>query len=444
MQVHVESLSKIRKKINFEIPADRVDVEIDKVYEEIRKRANIKGFRKGKAPMSYIQKNFSEMMQQDVLKNLFGETYFKALHDEKLYPVDHPTIESDELKKGEPFRYSATVEIYPEVTASNYKGFEVTRERFVMDDSVVETRISELQESMAQLQPAGDDHAAVLGDFLTIDFKGFIDGVQFENGSAEDFHLELGAGRFIPGFEDQIVGAKCGETRSINVTFPGDYGNKELAGKEAAFEVAVKEIKVKELPALDDDFAKEVGEFESIGDLRAKIAEVYENQEKSRIEGDLRERIVQSIVERNPLEVPGAMVDKQLQIMLDSTKKRLAMEKLSIEMIGMDDEKYKSQYRERAENQVKGALLLDTIAENEGIKVEDSDVEEKIKAIAEERKQELEPLQQYYDQNKNARENLVDQLKENKIFEFLVGVLELREVSREELQSKTKTPEIIL
>jgi len=444
MQVKVESLSKIKKKINFEIPAERVGLEIDKAYEEIRKRANIKGFRKGKAPMSFIEKQYSAMMEQDVLKNLFSDTYFKALHEEKLYPVEHPLIESEELKRGEPFKYSATVEIYPEVTANDYTGFEVHKERFVMDEEVVDRRIREIQENMAQLQPAAEGHSAALGDFLAIDFKGFIDGVQFDNGSAEDFHIELGTARFIPGFEEQIVGAQCGEMKNITVTFPDDYGNKELAGKEATFEVTVKEIKVKELPAIDDDFAKEVGEFETLEQMRAKIAEIYEKQERDRIEADLREKIVKEIVRRNPLEIPGAMVDKQLQIMLDGTKKRLSMEKLSLEMVGMDDEKYKAKYRESAEDQVKGALLLDAVAEREGIKVEDADVDDKIREIAEQRNQEFDALKQFYEQNKNAGENLKDQLKENKIFSFLESRAVIREVSREELATKPKAPEIIV
>jgi trigger factor len=444
MQVNVESLSKIKKKINFEIPAERVGLEIDKAYEDIRKRANIKGFRKGKAPLSFIEKHYSDMMEQDVLKNLFSDTYFKAIHEEKLYPVDHPVIESESLKKGEPFRYSATVEIYPEVTANDYTGFEVLKETFVMDDKVVEKRLLELQEDMARLDPAEEGRAAAIGDFLSIDFKGFIDEEPFENGYAEDFHLELGAGRFIPGFEDQIAGMKSGETSNIKVTFPEDYGNKELAGKEATFEVVVKDIKVKTLPPLDDEFARELGEFESMEDLKTKIADAYKHQEKGRIEADLRERIVKEIVERNPLEIPRAMADKQLQIMLESTKKRLSMEKLSLDMIGMDDEKYKAQYLARAESQVKGALLLDVISEKEGIKVEEAELDEKIREIASERKQEYDSLKQFYEQNKSAGENLKDQLKENKLFSLLESRLTIREVSREELSRKPETPQIIV
>jgi trigger factor len=439
MQVTVESLSTIKKKINFEIPAERVGLEIDKAYEEIRKHANIKGFRKGKAPRTYIEKHYSGMMEQDVLKNLFSDTYFKALHDEKLFPVEHPVVESDELKKGEPFKYSATVEIYPEVTIHDYSGFEVVKEQFVKDDEIVDRRIREMQENMAQLKPAEEGHPAALGDFLTIDFMGFIDGVQFDNGSAENYQLELGAGKFIPGFEEQIAGVKCGEGKKVTVTFPVEYANKELSGKEATFDVTVKEIKIKELPAIDDEFAKELGEFDTLEQMRAKIAEVHENQEKDRIESDLRERIVKALIDRNPLEIPGAMVEKQLQIMLDGTKKRLSMENFSMEMIGLDDESYKARFRETAESQVKGALLLDALSEQEGIKVEESEVDEKIREAAEQRNQEYDTLKQFYEQKAGAKENLRDQLKEKKIFAFLKEKAVIKEVPRADIAAKPES-----
>jgi trigger factor len=436
MQVNVESLSKIKKKINFEIPAERVGQEIDKAYEEIRKHTNIKGFRKGKAPMAYIQKHYSGMMEQDVLKNLFSDTYFKALHEKKLFPVEHPLVESDELKRGEPFKFSATVEIYPEVIVDDYAGLEVIKEMYVKDDEIVDRRISEMRENMAQLKPAGEGEAAAPGNFLTIDFKGYINGEQFDNGTAEDFHLELGAGRFIPGFEDQIVGLKAGESKNITVTFPADYGSKDLAGKDATFDVTIKEIKTKELPSLDDDFAKELGEFETLEQLRARIAEVHEKQERDRIDADLRDRIVKALIEKNPIEVPGAMVEKQLQIMLDGTKKRLSMEKLSLEMMGLDDDGYRARFREAAESQVKGALLLDAVSAKEEIKVEDNELDEKIREIAEQRMQEYDALKKYYEQNANARENLRDQLKENKVFAILMEKAVIKEVSRDEIAAK--------
>lgn len=438
MQVKVESLSKIKKKINFEIPADRVGAEIDKAFEEIRKRANIKGFRKGKAPRTYIEKHYSAMMEQDVLKSLVKDTYFMALQNEKLFPVALPVIESDDLKKGEPFKYSATVEVYPEVKIKEYAGLEVVKELYVEDEEIVAGRLKEMQENMAQLKPVEEERPAALGDFLTIDFKGFIDGVQFENGSAEDFHLELGTGRFIPGFEEQIVGQKIGEEKSISVTFPEEYNNTELAGKEATFNVTVKEIKVKDLPLLDDEFAREMGEFETLDQLRAKIKELHEKQEKERIEADLRDRTIKAFIEKNSFEIPEALVEKQIEIMLDSTKKRLALEKLSLDMMGLDDTGYKARFRDTAEIQVKGALLLDALADQEGITVEESELEAKIREIAEQRNQQFEALKQFYEQNENARENLRDQLKESKVFAFLLERAQITEIPSEKIKEESQ------
>jgi len=436
MQVKVEEMSKIKKKITFEVPVEQVESEIDKAYEEIRKRAAIKGFRKGKAPRSHIEKHYREMMEEDVLKKLVNDTYFKALHEEKIFPIAHPIIESDELKKGEPFKYSATVEVYPEVEVKDFAGLEVQKELYVRDVEVVNQRLQEMRENMAQLQPAEEDRPAARGDFVTIDFKGFVDGVPFEHGDAEDYPLELGSSSFIPGFEEQIVGMKSGDEGSITVTFPENYGNKALAGKEATFVVKIKEIKIKELPALDDEFAKELGEFETLDQLRAKMVEVHEQQEKERIETDLRERIVQALIARNDFEIPEAMVEKQLQIMLDSTKKRLTAQKLSLEMMGLDEESYRTRFRDAAEKQVKGALLLDALAGQEGIRVEDGDIDERIRQIAAQHNQKIETLKGYYEQNESARENLRAQLTEDKVIEFLLARAKVSEVSRDEIKSQ--------
>jgi len=436
MQVKVEAMSKIKKKITFEIPVDRVESEIDKAFEEIRKRAAIKGFRKGKAPRSYIEKHYREIMEEDVLKKLVNDSYFKALHEEKIFPIAHPVIESDELKKGEPFKYSATVEVYPEIEVKDYTGLEVKKELYVRDDDVVNQRLQEMRENMAQLQPAEEGRPAALGDFVTLDFKGFVGGVPFEHGDAEDYPLELGAGRFIPGFEEQVAGMKSGDEGNITVTFPENYGNKELAGKEATFAVKIKEIKIKELPALDDEFAKELGEFETLDQLRAKMVEVHEQQEKERIESDLRERIVQALLARNDFEIPAAMVDKQLQIMLDSTKKRLVAQKLSLEMMGLDEESYRIRFRGAAATQVKGALLLDTLAGQEGLKVEDGDVDERIRQIAAQHNQNFETLKRFYEQNESARDNLRAQLTEDKVMEFLLAKAKVTEVSRDEIKGQ--------
>lgn len=434
MQIKVESLSKVKKKINFEIPAERVSSEIEKVYAEIGKRASIKGFRKGKVPMSLIEKHYGDVMEQDVVKNLVNDTYFKALSDEKIYPVSYPVIENEEFKKGEPFRYSAVVEVFPEVEVKEYDGLEVSREKYQFDQEVISRRIEEMREGLAQLQPVDDARPAATGDFATIDFEGFLDGVPFEGGKGEDFQLELGSGRFIPGFEEQICGMKTGEEGEIKVTFPENYGSAELAGKEATFAVKVKEIKVKELPPLDDDLAKELGEFETLDQLRAQLVEVYEKQEKERIEAEFKERLVKALIDKNDLEVPDSLVDQQLSLMLENTKKRLAYQRLNLEMMGLDEEGYKIQFRSVAETQVKGSLLLEALAKQEDIKAADSDIEEKFRQMSGDSEQSLEAVKNYYLQNEKAKENLMAQIREDRVIAFLVERAKIAEVSREELQ----------
>jgi trigger factor len=434
MQTNVESLSSIKRKINFVIPAERVSAEVDKAYAEIRKHAAIKGFRKGKVPMSLIEKHYGDKMAEDVVKNLIQETYFSAMAEHKIDPVNYPMIESDQLKVGEDFKYSATVEVFPDVQLNEYLGLELQKEELALDEeAAVSSRLKELQENLAQMAPAPEGHAATLGDLVTFDFKGSIDGVFFEGGEAEDFQLELGSGRFIPGFEDQMVGLTAGTETSLKVTFPENYGNADLAGKEADFAITVKEIKVKELPALDDDFAKEFGEFETLDELKAKLAEVHKAQEEQRVNNDVRERMMKVLVEKNDLEVPEVMVDRQVQMLLENTKQNLAAQRLTLEMMGMTEEVYKVQFRGVAADQVKGSLILDAVADKEKIEVADEEIAKRIAMIASARRQDLEKVAAQY-QNKQARESMIAQLREEKAMDFVLEKAKVVEVPKDQIK----------
>ena len=429
----VESLSSVKKKISFEIPAERVSAEIEKVFGQIQKRAAIKGFRKGKVPRSLVEQNYGSMMEGDVLKNLFDETYFKALADHKIFPVSHPHIESDEVKRGEPLKYSATVEVLPEIEVKDYTGLEVKKEKLTQGNEPVEARLNEMREGMAELKPLEEGKVAEDGHSVVIDFVGSVDGIPFEGGSAESYQLELGSGRFIPGFEEQLVGATVGEQRVVEVIFPEEYGNVDLAGKAASFAVTVREIKAKELPELNDEFAMQFGEFDTLDQLKAKLAELYENQETARIKADLQDRIVKALIEKNEIEVPSALVDRQLQIMLSNMKNRLAQQRLSLEMMGMDDESFKVHYRDSAENQVKGSLLLDAVAKKDGIAVEEADIEAKLHVMADEAGQDFDRVKSFYEQNHNAKENLVAHLNEEKVLGYLLEKAVITEVNKDEL-----------
>jgi len=434
MQINVESLSSIKKKINFEIPEQQVTAEVDKAYAEIRKHAAIKGFRKGKVPMGLIEKHYGDKMADDVLKNLVNDTYFKAVTDHGLNPVSYPVIESDPLKPGQAFNYSATVEIFPEVEVKEYTGLELAKEKLVKDDQAVVARLKEMQESVSQLAPAPEGHGAALGDFVIFDFIGTLEGVPFEGGDAEDFQLELGSGRFIPGFEEQLVGMSAGSKGTVKVSFPEGYGSELLAGKAAEFAVTIKEIKVKELPELNDDFVKEFGEFETLDELKQKLSEVHQAQEERRIEAELRERLIKGLIEKNPLEVPEVLVDRQVTMMLENSKQRLASQRLSLEMMGLTDDGYKVQFRDVARDQVKGSLLLDAVAEKESLEVSDADIALQVGEIAAGTKQDPATVANLYQTNERARANLIAQMREDKAVQFLLERARIVELPKEEIQ----------
>ena len=433
MQISVESLNSIKKKITFEVPAEQVTAEIDKAYAEIRKHAAIKGFRKGKVPMSLIEKHYADKMREEVMKSLVNDTYFQAVTDQGLNPVAYPMIEGDQLKRGEPFKYSATVEVFPEVEVKDYEGLELVKEQLVQDDAAVNARLSEMQQSMAQLVPAPEGHAAALGDVVTFDFTGTLDGIPFEGGAAEDFQLELGSGRFIPGFEDQMVGMTAGTTGTVQVTFPETYGNETLAGKPAEFTVSVKEIKVKELPEINDEFAGNF-EFETLDALKAKLTELHQGQEQRRIDNQLREALIKALIEKNEFEVPEAMVERQVNMMLENSKQRLASQRLSLEMMGLTEESYKVQFREVAREQVKGSLLLDAVAEKESLEVTDEDIAKQVSEIAAGTNQDREKVANLYQTNARAKENLVAQMREDKAVQLLLERAKVTEVPKEEIQ----------
>lgn len=433
MQVNVEQLSSIKKKISFEIPAERVQAETDKVFSEIRKRAVIPGFRKGKAPQGLIRKSYQEQVEGDVMKNLFNDTYFKYIQENSLFPVGYPILDTDPLTEGAPFKYTATIEVYPEVAVNNYEGFELVKEKYIADESAVDARINQMRENMAQLRPLAEERPAASGDHVIIDFEGFVDGKKLDGGDATDHQLELGSNSFIPGFEDQVVGMSVGEQKQIKLAFPEPYHSAELAGKPVEFSVTLKEIKVKEMPELDDDFAQEFGEFETLADLKAKVAETIERQEKERIERQFKDSLLKTLIEKNDFELPEAMIERQLSSMLENSKQRLQSQRMTLEMMGLDEQGYKIQFRPVAASQVKGALLLHELATKTGIEVTESDIEAHLRTIAEESGQDYERISKYYLKSDEAKQGLEEQIREEKVVELIASKAVISEKVKAEL-----------
>ncbi len=418
MNVTVEELSPIKKKLTIEVHADVVASELDSAFKKIARTANIKGFRKGKVPKQILEQQYGPKAHYDTIGTLINNSLYKALIDSKIEAVARPeVVQTGAIEAGKTFSYEAEVDVRPELTVKDYTGLELEREKLVFDESAVDQQLEQMRQSRVQLVVA-DSESARHDDTVVIDFTGYIDGEAFENGAAEDYQLELGSNSFIPGFEEQLVSMKRNEEKDIHVTFPEAYGAENLAGKDAVFKVLLKEIKEKKVPALDDDFAKEM-EAESLAQLKEKTCENLKSQQQQQIDNQLQENLMNALLEKNPFEVPDGMVTNQLMYLKDSFSQRLKAQGMSLEMLGMNDESFNKTYWDMATQQVKGELVLDAIARQENIVVEDTDIDKKFSDFAEQSNTPLEQVKKFFE-NDQALRGLKGQLLQEKVSAFLL------------------------
>jgi trigger factor len=431
MNIKVEDISSIKKKLSFEIPIEDVDAEFGKAYNKLAKTAKVPGFRPGKVPRSVLERQYGGQIEGQVFEGLVSASFFKAIVDNKIDAVSPPeVIDNGSLKIGQPFVYEAEVEVRPAVEAKNYVGLELKKESFVVDDAEVDARLAEMRKSKAKVATS-ERNVAQVGDIAVIDFEGFIDGEAFAHGKAEGHHLELGSNTFIPGFEDQVAGLECGQCKDIEVTFPESYGNKDLAGKPAVFKVCLKEIKEQVLPELDDEFAKEAG-LESMADLRAKILESIASQEAERIEKDFHERMTDALIEANPIELPESMVESQLDYMLQNLQNRMQAQGMRLEDMGINAESFKKIYREIAAKQVKSSLIMEAIAIQENLKIDEDEIKDKLDEIIETSGAPKEAVINFYSSDEKRR-GLVSQMAEEKVVAFLSGKAKIEMVDKQSL-----------
>jgi trigger factor len=433
MQVQVEEISAVKRKVSVEVPAERVNAEIEKAFAGIQKKATLSGFRKGKAPLQMIKKFYRNAMQDEVMRRLYEQTLFPALDDHKIEPVDAPLIQDMPLvEEGTPFKYAALVEIMPQILLNDYKGLVVKKERYVANTAAVEAEIERMRENMAQLTPV-EDGAVEEGQLLTVDYSFSVAGQPDEDSKGQDAQVEVTTGRLLPGLAEGLIGMRIGETKAIEVAVPDEQGNAETAGKQGTFTVTLKEIKKKELPALNDEFAQQFGDFETIDDMRAKLTEMREQQELERIKTDLKVRVIDALIAKNPLEVPDSMVRRQVEFMLENMKQRLQSQRLSLEMMGLNEEAFKARYWDEATQKVKGGLLVMALVEKENIAVTDEDLEARYIKVAGDNEEMVPRIREFYAAQANARNSLVAELKEEKAIDFLLEQSQVTEVDAAEL-----------
>ena len=398
MSLQVEKLEKNMAKLTIEVSAEDLEKAMQNAYQKAKGRITIPGFRKGKAPRKMIEQMYGKgIFLEDAVNALIPEHYSKAMGESELEIVSQPKIDLVQAEPGKELIFTAEVAVKPEVTLGEYKGVEVPKSDVTVTDEDVDAEVKKEQEKNSRTVTV-EDRGAENGDITTIDFEGFVDGEAFEGGKGTDYPLTLGSGSFIPGFEDQLVGAKAGDHVEVKVTFPEEYQAKELAGKEAVFQCDVKKVEAKELPELDDDFAQDASEFDTLAEYKEDIKKNLTEKKEKEARAAKENAAVDKAIENAQMEIPDAMLNTQVRQMLDDFSRRMQSQGLTMEQYfqftGMTLEKMQEEMRPQALKRIQTRLVLEKIAEVENIQPTDEEVEEEFKKMADAYKMEVEKIKE--------------------------------------------------
>ena len=420
MEAKMEKIDVNVVKFEVKVEADKFKEALTRAYKKNVKKFNVPGFRKGKVPMNVVKKYYGvEVLLEDAVNFSIEGSYAEALKENNVRPVDFPKVEVVQAEEGKDLIYTAEVTVYPEVELGEYKGLNVEKKTYEVTEEEVSAKLKEMQEKNARVEVK--EGAIENGNIAVIDFKGFIDGVAFEGGEGHDYSLEIGSGSFIDNFEEQLVGAKAGDKVEVNVTFPENYGKEELNGKPAKFEVEVKEVKAKELPVLDDEFAKEVSEFETLEALKEDTTKKLEEANTARAEREYEEAILRAVVENAKMDIPAVMVEQEIDRMVQNLAQRLQYQGLTLEQYfqftGTDAEKMREYMKENAETKVKTELVLEALQKAEKMEVLDEELKEKASEVAKLYGANDEKMVELLLQNQ--REALVADVMTSKVINFL-------------------------
>ncbi len=420
MTVTMEKTGANQAKLTITIDNDAYNEAMQKAYLIVRNKVNLPGFRKGKAPRQVIESFYSEAVFYDDACNIaIPEAYDKAIAEQGLFAVDQPDIDVTEIGGGKGITFTAVVTLKPEVVLGQYKGLEAKKEEYPVTEENVDAELKAAQERVARWVEA--DRPIQNGDRIMLDYSGSVDGVQFPGGTAENQPLEIGSGRFIPGFEEQLVGVALNEERDIEVKFPDEYHSEDLAGKQAVFHVKIREIKGKEVPAIDDEFAKDVSEFDTLEEYKTSIRAKLTESNEHRAEHEFEDKLVELAVANATVEIPQVMIDRQADRMAHEFEYRMAYQGIKMEdylrMTGMQRTDILDRYKEEAAKSVRTSLVLEAIRKAESIEASDEEVEQELAKMAEARKQTVDEIK------KNFSDEDKDYLKDNIIMQKTIKLL---------------------
>ena len=423
MSVQVEKLENNMAKLTIEVSAEDLEKALESAYKKQKNKISIPGFRKGKVPRAVIEKVYGAgMFYEDAANELMQKNYPSAVDESGVDVVSRPVVDIVQIEQGKPFIFTAEVAVKPEVTLGKYMGVTVTKIDTTVTDEEVDAAIEKERNNNARTVTV-TDRAIEMGDTAVIDFEGFVDGEAFEGGKGENYSLEIGSHSFIDTFEDQLVGKNTGDDVEVNVTFPEKYQAPELAGKPALFKVKINEIKGKELPELDDEFAQDVSEFDTLAEYKEDVKKNLTTQKENDAKKTKEDEAIQKIVEKSKMDIPEAMIDTQCEAMLDDFAQRIAQSGLSMEQYlqfsGMTVEKLKEQVRPEAVTRIQTSLVLEQIAKEENIEVSDEDVDAEITKMAESYGMEADKLKEYMGEAEKA--SMKREIAVNKAVELVMS-----------------------
>ena len=445
MSLQVEKLENNMAKLTIEVEATELEKAIQAAYQKNKGKISVPGFRKGKVPRQLIEKMYGkEVFYEDAANALIPDAYEKALEDCEETIVSTPKIEVTQIEAGKPFIFTAEVALKPEVKLGKYKGVKVEKADIDVTDDEINEQIEKERENNARMIEV-EGRAIENGDVATIDFEGFVDGVAFEGGKGENYPLTIGSGSFIPGFEDQLIGKNKDEEVEVKVTFPEDYHAEDLKGKEALFKVSVKEVKVKELPALDDEFASEVSEFDTLAeykeDVKKKLAEKKEKEARHAKE----EAVLDAIIADAAMDIPDAMLETQQRQIVDEFAQRLQMQGLSLEQYfqftGLNAEKLLEQVKPQADRRIKSRLVLEAIVAAENIAASEEEYEKELARMAEVYNMEVDKVKEMLGDNEKAKKQIMDDLAITKAADFVVEQAKETKAKAKKADKKEETAE---
>ena len=407
-------------KLEITVEAEKFENAMKKVYFQNAKYINIPGFRKGKAPMNIVEKYYgAQIFYEDAFNDVATQAYDEALEENKIDVVSRPTVDIIQMEKGKDVIFSAVVQVKPEVKLGKYKGIDIKKVEYSVNDEDIEKELKKMQEQNARLITI-EDRALENGDIATIDFEGFTDGVPFEGGKAEGHELEIGSGTFIPGFEEQLVNMKINEEKEIKVTFPKEYFSKDLAGKEATFKVKLHEIKKKELPKLDDEFAKDVSEFDTLEELKTDIKNKMEKENEQKAKYETEEAAIKAVCDNVKIDIPSGMIDMEVDHMLQDINQRLSYQGLKLEqylkMIDKTEEEVRKEYEPQAIEAIKSRLTLEAIRNAEKIEASEEEIKEKLEEMAKNYGKKVEEIQD----NEDLKNYIKEGIESEKAIDFIV------------------------